>query len=112
MNKKIVILDDRYTHYQEETEVLKPLGITPEIVKSSNPDELARLCADADGIIVNLAPINAKVIAALNKCKIISRYGVGYDNVAVADATAKKIWSPMCPTTAPRTFPIRPFRFF
>jgi len=92
MNKKIVILDDRYPHYQEETGVLKQIGIKPSIVKSSDPDEIIKICADADGIIVNLTPINAKIIAALNKCKIISRYGVGYDNVAVAEATAKKIW--------------------
>lgn len=92
MNKKVIILDDRYPHYQEETEVLKPFGIKPVIVKSSDPDEIVKTCADADGIIVNLAPINTKVIAALQKCKIISRYGVGYDNVAVAEATAKKIW--------------------
>lgn len=92
MNKKVVILDDRYPGYNEETEVLKALGIKPSIVKSSDPDEMIKTCADADGIIVNLPPINAKVIAALEKCKVISRYGVGYDNVAVADATARKIW--------------------
>jgi len=92
MNKKVVILDDRYPHYDEETAVLKPLGITPEIFKSADPDEIIKKCADADGIILNLAPMNAKIIAALNKCRVISRYGVGYDNVAMAEATAKKIW--------------------
>ena len=92
MNKKVVILDDRYPHYDEETAVLKPLGITPEIFKSADPDEIIKKCVDADGIILNLAPMNAKIIAALNKCRVISRYGVGYDNVAVAEATAKKIW--------------------
>lgn len=92
MNPKVVIADDRYPHYNEETEVLKPLGIKPAITKSGRPDELAEICADADGIIVNLAPMNAKVIDALKKCKIISRYGVGYDNVAVKEATTKGIW--------------------
>ncbi|MDO9540955.1 MAG: C-terminal binding protein [Kiritimatiellia bacterium] len=92
MNKKVVILDDRHQHYQEETDVLKSLDIKPDIVKNVNPDEIGKICADAGGIIVNLAPINAEVISALQKCKIISRYGVGYDNVAVAEATAKKIW--------------------
>jgi len=92
MNHKVVILDDRYPHYNEETEVLKTIGIAPTITKSAVPDELVKVCENADGIIVNLAPINAEVIGALKKCKIISRYGVGYDNVAVAEATAKKIW--------------------
>lgn len=92
MKLKVVIADDRYPHYHEETEVLKTLGIAPTITKSVNPDELAKICADADGLIVNLAPIDANVIKALNRCKIISRYGVGYDNVAVAEATARGIW--------------------
>ncbi|MDP2933468.1 MAG: NAD(P)-dependent oxidoreductase, partial [bacterium] len=92
MSHKVVILDDRYPHYQEETEVLKSLGVKPYIVKSANPNQIIKTCADADGIIVNLAPINAAIIKALTRCKIISRYGVGYDNVAVAGATAKKIW--------------------
>jgi len=92
MNKKVVILDDRYPHYNEETAVLKPLGITPEVCKSADPDEIIKQCADADGIILNLAPMNAKIISALNKCRVISRYGVGFDNVPVPEATAKKIW--------------------
>lgn len=92
MNKKVVILDDRYPHYNEENEVLKPLGIIPVVVKSNNPEELVKICADADGLIVNLPSMNAEIIGKLTRCKIISRYGVGYDNVAVAEATAKKIW--------------------
>lgn len=92
MNNKVVILDDRYPHYNEENAVLKSLGITPVPDKSIKPEEIARVCADADGLIVNLPPIDANVIKALAKCKIISRYGVGYDNVAVKEATAKKIW--------------------
>jgi len=92
MNKKVVIIDDRYPHYHEETEVLRTLGIEPTITKNVNPEELAKICADADAIIVNLAPMNAMVIDALRKCRIISRYGVGYDNVAVAEATTKRIW--------------------
>ena len=92
MSHKVIILDDRYPHYNEETAVLNALGITPEIFKSADPGEVAKKCADADGIIVNLAPMTAGVIGALKKCKVISRYGVGYDNVAVAEATAKKIW--------------------
>jgi D-3-phosphoglycerate dehydrogenase len=47
---------------------------------------------DADGILVNLHPLPASVIQELQKCRVISRYGVGYDNVNVEAATAKGIW--------------------
>jgi D-3-phosphoglycerate dehydrogenase len=41
---------------------------------------------------VNLAPITAKVIAAMKKCKCVSRYGVGYDNVDAAALKARGIF--------------------
>jgi D-3-phosphoglycerate dehydrogenase len=54
--------------------------------------ETARVLRDADGILVNLHPLPASVIQELQKCRVISRYGVGYDNVSVEAATAKGIW--------------------
>lgn len=92
MNEKVVILDDRYPHYDEENAVLRPLGIQPVNVRTSETSAIAAACADADGIIVNLPPMNAALIGALQRCKVISRYGVGYDNVDVPAATTKKIW--------------------
>ena len=90
MKYTVIIADDRYPHYNEETAVLQPIGANIVTIKSRA--DLIQACPSADGIIVNLAPINADVIAALTRCRIISRYGVGYDNVDVKAATAKGIW--------------------
>jgi len=90
MKYTVIIADDRYPHYNEETAVLQPIGANIVTIKSQA--DLIQACPSADGIIVNLAPINADVIAALTRCRIISRYGVGYDNVDVKAATAKGIW--------------------
>ncbi len=49
------------------------------------------LARDAHAIIVEYAPIARKVIAGLERCQIISRYGIGVDNVAVEAATEKGI---------------------
>ena len=46
----------------------------------------------ADAILVNLFPMGARVIEGLQSCRVISRYGVGYDNVDVPAATRKGIW--------------------
>jgi len=88
----VVIADDRYPHYHEETEVLQAIGAQVVNVKSQDASELLRIGRAADGIIVNLAPFKADFINQLSQCRIISRYGVGYDNVDVDAATAKKIW--------------------
>lgn len=92
MKYNVIIADDRYPHYDEEAAVLSPIGAKIQVVKSQSAADLQAACKSADGIIVNLAPIDAGVIAGLTHCRIISRYGVGYDNVDVPAATAKHIW--------------------
>ena len=92
MKYTVIIADDRYPHYREETAVLNAIGAEIVQVKSQAAADLIQACPSADGIIVNLAPINADVIAALTHCRVISRYGVGYDNVDVQAATARGIW--------------------
>ena len=45
------------------------------------PEELIPCVADADGLLVQWATINRKVIEAMTRCKVISRYGIGVDMV-------------------------------
>jgi D-3-phosphoglycerate dehydrogenase len=89
---KVVLLEDRYESHAHERGVLEPLGA--EVVESGSlktEDEIIALCRDADGLTVNLGAMTAKVVAALEKCKVIARYGVGYDNVDVPACTQKGI---------------------
>lgn len=92
MGEKVVIIDDRYPHYNEEHEALARIQAQVVQIKGLDPAEIRTACCDAAGIIVNLAPITADLIAGFGKCRVISRYGVGYDAVDVPAATAKKIW--------------------
>jgi len=89
---KVLIADSRYPAYDEERAVLEK--IDAEIIIDSSDDEgqLAEVVTDIDGLIVNLAPITEKIIAAMTRCKCVSRYGVGYDNVDTAALKAKAIY--------------------
>ncbi len=87
-NYKVLIADSRYPAYDEEEAVLKQIEAEVVIEKSDDEEKITALVGDVDGLIVNLAPVTAKMIAAMTKCKCISRYGVGYDNVDV-DALKK-----------------------
>ncbi len=53
--------------------------------------ELALLVVEADALIAGNDQVDAEVIEAGKKLKIISRYGVGVDNVDLDAATAKGI---------------------
>lgn len=50
--------------------------------------ELARSC---DAIMTNWAKVPEQVIAACPNCRIVSRLGIGLDNIDVAYCTSKKI---------------------
>ena len=88
----VVIADDRYAGYREEESVLREVDAAVEIFPSSSAAEARKVFAGADAILVNLFPMSADIIAGLPKCRVISRYGVGYDNVDVEAATRKGIW--------------------
>lgn len=89
---KVVMTDDRHKTYEEEKKVLEGIGAEVIIANLNTVQEVTDMCKDADGIMCNLAPMPAEVIEKLEKCKIISRYGVGYDNVDVAACTKKGIY--------------------
>ena len=88
---KVVIAESRYDTHEYEMAVLKEVGAEVVLERSDDPQKIVEVAKDADAMIVNLAPITAAVISQLEKCKCISRYGVGVDNVDIAAATEKKI---------------------
>lgn len=92
MDNKVVIIDDRYDDYLAEEEVLKKTGAGTVKISGLDEDEIVRTCKDADGVIVNLAPLPGRIIEEFKKCRVISRYGVGVDSVDVEAATRKGIW--------------------
>lgn len=53
--------------------------------------ELIPLIADIDGFIAGIDEVNAEVIQAAERLKVISRYGTGTDRVDIREATRKGI---------------------
>ena len=60
-------------------------------LKTAGPQELIKAGRDADILIVNMAKIDSRVIEGLERCKLIIRHGIGYDNVDLEAATQKGI---------------------
>jgi D-3-phosphoglycerate dehydrogenase len=89
---KVVVSDNRHGDYSIEAEVLKPVDAEVVIEDCSTVEEMIIACRDADGVLLDQAPMPAKVIENMAKCKVVSRYGVGYDNVDVEACTKKKIY--------------------
>lgn len=80
---KVVITDFGDPDHSLEAGVLHDSGLDIDLVRLQTrvPEELIPQVADADALIVQWATINRKVVAAMTRCKVISRYGIGVDMV-------------------------------
>lgn len=88
---RVVLTDARHSSYELEKSILQQADAELVICNCTTPQQVIEACADADGILLDMAPMNAACIEALKHCKVINRYGVGYDNVDVEAATKKGI---------------------
>jgi len=88
---KVVVTDYEYENLKYEKEVLSKAGIDVIPAQCKTEEELISVCKDADGLINQYAQITRQVIEALEKCKVIARYGVGINTIDVKAATEKGI---------------------
>jgi D-3-phosphoglycerate dehydrogenase len=89
---KVVTTDRRFSSYKEEESVLSAVGASFEIYDCRTKEELIDAVHDADGVILNLNLFDKEVLGSMEKCKVISRYGIGLDNIDIEAATEKGIW--------------------
>jgi D-3-phosphoglycerate dehydrogenase len=62
-----------------------------EIIDGTSDAELAEKIVEADGVTIRTAPLSASVIERAERLKVVSRHGVGYDNIDVAALTRRRI---------------------
>lgn len=86
---KVVLTDYEYKSVETERGIIEGAGHTLYIFQKKTEEELLSVVKDADAVITQYADINERVIAAMERCRVIVRYGIGFNNVDV-DAAAKK----------------------
>jgi len=91
---KVAVTDYTFGELGIESQILEPLGCTVVGKQCKTTEELIALTGDADYVITQFAKVNADVINAMKKNKIIVRYGIGVDNVDLEAAFKKNI--PVC----------------
>lgn len=83
----IAVVDYDYLDIGIEKEIVE--GSAGELVygHAQTEDEVIEIARNADGIINQYASITRKILAALPKCKVVSRYGIGVDTIDAEAAT-------------------------
>src|ERR1700720_52173 len=86
-NLKIVITDYRFPDVAQERKAVDAAGSTLVTGQATTDEQVADLCRDADGVLTARAPVTKRAISAMERCRIIVRYGIGVDTIDVAAAT-------------------------
>ena len=89
---KVVITDHEYKTIDEEKAALEPIGAEVLDYQYRDVENILKVAHDADGLIVQYAPVPKELIDGLEKCKIIARYATGYDNMELEYAAEKGIY--------------------
>ena len=74
-----------------EAELLAPIGGRLVVAETGSEEELLGLVGEADAILTCFRLVTPAVVAAGERLKVIGRYGVGVDNIAVDEATIRGI---------------------
>jgi D-3-phosphoglycerate dehydrogenase len=77
----VVVTDYTFTDLESERQIVEAAGGLLTAFQCRTEEDVIRHAAEADGLLVQWAPITRSVIRQLRNCKVIVRYGIGLDNV-------------------------------
>jgi len=81
-------IKDKFLELLKDAEIEVVMNPYGRVIKE---DEMVELIKDMDGIIVGIDPITKRVIDNASKLKVISKYGVGVDNIDLESAKERNI---------------------
>ncbi len=88
MTFRILITDYAWPSLAIERDLLSSVGAELVVARTGEEPELVQLAGSVDAILTNWKRVTPAVLDAATRCRLVSRYGVGLDNIAVGHATA------------------------
>lgn len=83
----IAVSDSVFPNLDPVREVLSQIGAELQMAASPTPEAIMAVARDADALMVTYAKVSAEMIHQMRRCRIISRFGIGVDNVNIPAAT-------------------------
>ncbi len=83
----VLVTDYAWPTLEIERAILAPLDAELVVSATGAPDDLLRLAPQADAILTCWKQIPPAVLDAAPRCRMVSRYGIGLDNIPVEHAT-------------------------
>jgi phosphoglycerate dehydrogenase-like enzyme len=89
---KILITDYDFPDIELELALYRAAGIEVVAAQCRTEEDVIAASAGCQGLLVQYAPVNAKVFAARPEIRIASRFGAGFDTINTADAREFGVW--------------------
>ncbi len=90
-NVLAAVVDSPFPTLDPAKEILSGIGGELKMADEATPEAILRVAREADALFVTYGKVTAEVIAGLEKCKVIGRFGIGTDNIDIPAATRKGI---------------------
>ena len=87
----VAVSDSVFPNLDPARRVLSAIGAELQLASGPTPEAILRVATEADALLATYAKITAEMIRQMRRCRIISRFGIGVDNVDIAAATAAGI---------------------
>jgi D-3-phosphoglycerate dehydrogenase len=81
VTKLVVLTDQVFPDTEVERRLLAAADAELRVLEDASPFAIREEAADADAVLTTYAPLDRDTIAALRRCRVIARYGIGVDNI-------------------------------
>jgi D-3-phosphoglycerate dehydrogenase len=89
--KLVAVTDSVFPNLDRARAILSEIDAVLLLAKEPKPDAILQVARDADAILTTYAKVTGDMIRQFSRCRIISRFGIGVDNVDIASASKKGI---------------------
>lgn len=83
----VAVSDSVFPNLEPARAVLSKVGAELRLANGSTPEAILEVGRAADGALVTYAKITEEMIRQMTRCRVISRFGIGVDNVDIPAAT-------------------------
>ena len=83
----IAVSDSVFPDLKPARQVLSRIAAELRMAGQNIPADIMQVAKEADALLVTYAQITAPMIRQMRRCRIIARFGIGVDNVDIAEAT-------------------------
>lgn len=90
-DRVVAVTDSVFPNLDPAKAVLSKIGGELRLAPEPTPEGILSVARDADAVLTTYAKVTAEMIQQMTRCRIISRFGIGVDNVDIPTATGQGI---------------------